>query len=110
MLHSNYLVLVAVRDGATDDYDRVVARLAAIGCHQRVVDDNGKRFALHDMSFVIATPLDNDALTDLVIDTVRRATLHLPPPQVAVFRFDRASWKLREVDHRDEKDPPQLNG
>lgn len=110
MIQSNYLVLVAVRDGATDDYDRVVARLAAIGCHQRIVGNNGKRFALHDMSFVIATQLDNDALTDLVIDTVRRATLHLPPPQVAVFRFDRASWKLREVEHRDEKDPPQLNG
>ena len=106
----NYLVLIAVRNGAVDDHDRVVARMAEIKAHQRITDGKGKRFALHDMAFVIETTLDEEALTDLVLDTVRRATLHLPPPEVAVFRFDRASWKLRELEQPFNVQHTHLNG
>ncbi|MGC5885754.1 hypothetical protein [Ralstonia pseudosolanacearum] len=103
----NYLVLVAVHHGAVDDHDRIAKQLATIGCRRRIHADDGKRFALHDMSFVLKTTLDSEALTDLVFDTVRRATLHLAPPEVAVFRFDQASWNLREVELSFEQDPPQ---
>lgn len=108
MANKNFVVLVAVHHGAVDDLDRIVQKLASIGCHQRIRADDGKRFALHDMSFVIETALDPDALTDLVFHTVRSATLHLAPPEVAVFRFDSACWNLREMTSPDENRPPQF--
>lgn len=110
MSPAKFVVLVAVPHGAVDDHDRVINDLAAIGCQHSITADGGQRFALHGMTFVFETQLEVDAVYDLVIGIVRKATLHLAPPEVAVFRFDRATWKLRELPQGDEKKQSHLNG
>lgn len=95
MATAQYVVQVTLPEGSTHDYARVLADLTSIGCRGTIVSDDGRTFSLQDATYYVESDLPIETLLDMIIGLVRRATLHLAPPEVALFRVDQGVWALR---------------
>lgn len=96
MAIAKYVVQVTLPQGSGHDYARVLAELTLIGCRGTIIGDDGRTFSLQDATYCVESELAIETLMDVIIGIVRRATLHLAPPEIALFRVEQGAWALRD--------------
>ncbi|MCF1444511.1 hypothetical protein ACI2VK_24475 [Ralstonia nicotianae] len=107
MAMSKYVVQVTLPQGSGHDYARALAELTLIGCRGTIVGDDGRTFSLQDATYYVESELSIETLIDVIIGLVRRVTLHLAPPEIALFRVEQGAWALRAFPKKKAREFPE---
>lgn len=91
---ASYAIRCTIHKGSWEDYQKLHAGLASLGCKRTIVGGNGKVYDLPDATYVCETSDSLERLRDAVYQVAKRVSPTQEMPLVIVFVRGEASWYL----------------